>query len=362
MEGVLENLEPHKESLERLVIRYYAGFTLPRWMLSVEESVLSNIVDLKLDWCPNLKVLPALGKLQFLERLDLTGLKAVKHLGADLLRVENGASTSSSSVVLFPKLKYLNLYYLSEWKEEEHDVPTTIIIMPRLHTLKIGYCPKLKVEPHYLFPPRLETLELWGDVGVLSKSLIMSLTHNNNLKSLTIKYFPHSSLPQGLNQLTSLQELNFYICKFLDFKPEELKPLTTLCTLEIDFCLIMSIRSREDWSILTHIPNIVIDYINITSNSYSYPGLPAIGGPIGHLLEQNAQVFKQISANFATLQIHDVHKNINLFCQTRDNILTIMNILNDMPGIMKEMPPLPIKLNEELANSILPRPTRPMRS
>ncbi|KAF9595703.1 hypothetical protein IFM89_003445 [Coptis chinensis] len=150
----------------------------------------------------------------------------------------------------------------------------------------------------------------------------------------------------------------------------------------------------------------------------------AIGGPTGHLLEQNAQVFEQISANFATLQIHDVHKNINLFCQTRDNILTIMNegttatsplqifwdrvcpclidyiphdcsstmklqvtsfcyvlqadnqslnvqlqgeyskcsSLNDMPGIMKQMPPLPVKVNEELANTILPRPTRPMQS
>ncbi|RZR78513.1 hypothetical protein BHM03_00003908 [Ensete ventricosum] len=34
--------------------------------------------------------------------------------------------------------------------------------------------------------------------------------------------------------------------------------------------------------------------------------------------------------------------------------------LNDMPEIMKQMPPLPVKLNEELANSILPRTTMPM--
>ncbi|KAF5207068.1 Histone h2a deubiquitinase [Thalictrum thalictroides] len=85
----------------------------------------------------------------------------------------------------------------------------------------------------------------------------------------------------------------------------------------------------------------------------------AIGGPTGHLLEQNAQIFDQISANFTTLQIHE---NINLFCQTRDNILTIMNDLNDMPGIMKQMPALPVKVNEELANSILPRTTRQMQS
>ncbi|GAA0141489.1 hypothetical protein LIER_02622 [Lithospermum erythrorhizon] len=79
----------------------------------------------------------------------------------------------------------------------------------------------------------------------------------------------------------------------------------------------------------------------------------AIGGITGQLLEQNAQVLDQISANFSTFKIHD---NINLLCQARNNILSILNDLNDMPEIMKHMPPLPVKLNEELANSILPRP------
>ncbi|XP_068666894.1 uncharacterized protein [Aristolochia californica] len=85
----------------------------------------------------------------------------------------------------------------------------------------------------------------------------------------------------------------------------------------------------------------------------------AIGGPTGQLLDQNAQVFSQISANLANMQIHE---NISLFCQTRDNILTILNDLNDMPGIMRQMPPLPVKVNEELANSILPRSSIPMQS
>ncbi|MQL95354.1 hypothetical protein Taro_028019 [Colocasia esculenta] len=46
----------------------------------------------------------------------------------------------------------------------------------------------------------------------------------------------------------------------------------------------------------------------------------AIGGPTGDLLEQNAQYFNQISANLSSYQ----------------------------------MPPLPVKVNEELADSILP--------
>ncbi|XP_077225532.1 uncharacterized protein LOC143858702 [Tasmannia lanceolata] len=77
-----------------------------------------------------------------------------------------------------------------------------------------------------------------------------------------------------------------------------------------------------------------------------------IGGKTGQLLEQNAHVFNQISANLAGFQLQD---NISLFCQTRDNIITILNDLNDVPEVMKQMPPLPEKMNEELANSILPR-------
>ncbi|KAM0985968.1 hypothetical protein ACFX13_013430 [Malus domestica] len=91
-------------------------------------------------------------------------------------------------------------------------------------------------------------------------------------------------------------------------------------------------------------------------------GIPykAIGGITGELLEQNAQALNQISANLSAFQIQENinlfcqsrDNNINLFCQTRDNILKIMNDLNDMPDVMKQMPPLPVKMNEELATHV----------
>ncbi|XP_057730334.1 uncharacterized protein LOC130945648 [Arachis stenosperma] len=80
--------------------------------------------------------------------------------------------------------------------------------------------------------------------------------------------------------------------------------------------------------------------------------------PTGELLEQNAQALNQISANLSSFMVD----NINLFCQTRDNILKIMNELNDSPEVMKQMPPLPVKVNDDLANSILPRTTLPTQS
>ncbi|VAH49131.1 unnamed protein product [Triticum turgidum subsp. durum] len=88
------------------------------------------------------------------------------------------------------------------------------------------------------------------------------------------------------------------------------------------------------------------------------PSYAAIGGPTGELLETNAQVLSQISTNLGTMQIQD---NISLLCQTRDNILRVLKEMNDAPEIMKQMPPLPVKINEDLVNSILPRPTVPMQ-
>ncbi|WOG95105.1 hypothetical protein DCAR_0314407 [Daucus carota subsp. sativus] len=80
----------------------------------------------------------------------------------------------------------------------------------------------------------------------------------------------------------------------------------------------------------------------------------AIGGVTGRLLEQNAQAMDQISANFRSFKIHD---NINLFCQARNNIISIIKDLNDVPEVMKQMPPLPVKLNEELSSKLLPPPS-----
>ncbi|KAE8729749.1 Detected protein of unknown function [Hibiscus syriacus] len=55
-----------------------------------------------------------------------------------------------------------------------------------------------------------------------------------------------------------------------------------------------------------------------------------------------------------------IQENIGLLCQTRDNILKIMNKLSLMPSIMKQMQVLPVKLKEELANTILPRSSHRM--
>ncbi|XAR70562.1 hypothetical protein NMG60_11027456 [Bertholletia excelsa] len=78
-----------------------------------------------------------------------------------------------------------------------------------------------------------------------------------------------------------------------------------------------------------------------------------IGGPRRHLIERTAQLLNQISSNLEGIKIYE---NVNLFWQAYHNILKMLEDVNeDVPESMKSMPPLPVKPNEELLNSILVR-------
>ncbi|KAI3501934.1 hypothetical protein L1887_29962 [Cichorium endivia] len=90
------------------------------------------------------------------------------------------------------------------------------------------------------------------------------------------------------------------------------------------------------------------------NNRFQSGGIPfeAISVSTRHLLEQNKQVFGQISSNISALKLQD---NIDLFTHAKNNITAILNDMRYMPG-----PPLPVSLNEDLANTILPTTSQTM--
>lgn len=89
--------------------------------------------------------------------------------------------------------------------------------------------------------------------------------------------------------------------------------------------------------------------------------LEALSGKTRQLLEQNNQVLDQISANLSVnLSPFKLQENLDLFFRTRSNIDAILNDMREMPGIMSQMPPLPVSMNEELANTILPSTSEAM--
>ncbi|KAI3692705.1 hypothetical protein L6452_32527 [Arctium lappa] len=92
----------------------------------------------------------------------------------------------------------------------------------------------------------------------------------------------------------------------------------------------------------------------VVANGKSNALYNVLVSPAGQLLKESAQALERVSAN---LEIQQVHENISLLCQVRKNILDIMNNLCETPEKLKQMPPLPVKLNEDLFNSLLPRTT-----
>ncbi|MBA0740532.1 hypothetical protein Gogos_013727 [Gossypium gossypioides] len=95
----------------------------------------------------------------------------------------------------------------------------------------------------------------------------------------------------------------------------------------------------------------------------------------GELLEQNAQALNRISENIAALQVNlggsltelvsftlfQLQENIGLFCQTRENILKIINVLNDMPDAMRQMPQLRERIRDKMFNFLLSPSPHPMQ-
>ncbi|KAK9909270.1 hypothetical protein WJX75_009873 [Coccomyxa subellipsoidea] len=77
-----------------------------------------------------------------------------------------------------------------------------------------------------------------------------------------------------------------------------------------------------------------------------------VGGPLAQLLEQNYAILNQFKQNMAA---YKVNENTELLVRFRDNILTVLNHMNSMQGVMQQMPPLPVRLNVELANNFLPK-------
>ncbi|KAH7516664.1 hypothetical protein FEM48_Zijuj10G0159200 [Ziziphus jujuba var. spinosa] len=104
----------------------------------------------------------------------------------------------------------------------------------------------------------------------------------------------------------------------------------------------------------THVVRESVYTNDAEAGSYSSWLVSGLSGTAKHLLEQNAQAFSQISSNLSTYKLQD---NIDLFCRTRNNLIAILDDMRDMPGMMREMPLLPVSINEDLANSILPNPT-----
>ncbi|MBA0669662.1 hypothetical protein Goklo_029294 [Gossypium klotzschianum] len=181
-----------------------------------------------------------------------------------------------------------------------------------------------------------------------------------------------------------------FASKFLD-------TLLDFLIVQVDKDIVSQERSTDSLakstSVLTARPNGPSHLPPITQMDND-DGIPykAFWGATGELLDQNAQIFNQISANFSafqvrypnqflSLEIMNMKKQLRLCKQIKIHVkIGVVKIrkandpstsgseandakkLNELPEVMEQMPPLPDKINEEKANEILPPSSLQMKS
>ncbi|KAK9138967.1 hypothetical protein Sjap_009561 [Stephania japonica] len=196
-DSVLEAFQPHS-NLKELWMRGFWGTRFPRWIVS--GTALRCVLEIYFYKCNKCEYLPNLGRLPALKKIYIDEMRNVKRFGGawndwpnnecvDDVGTEEprrGAMTSAA----FPSLESIHLKKMPNLEEWLEPVPNSF---PRLQTLFVENCPKLRITPSSF--PSLKTLDFspkTSDIAVRSLSA--------NLKTLTFLFI------DGCSDLTVLPE------------------------------------------------------------------------------------------------------------------------------------------------------------
>ncbi|XP_010672031.2 putative disease resistance protein RGA3 [Beta vulgaris subsp. vulgaris] len=230
-EAAMEALEP-PSNLKRLTIYNYKGTTIPRWGRAVDNWAISlfRLVDISLQGCSNLQEMPILSKLPNLKALALHSMDKLEYMETN----NNTDTSNADTTTFFPSLLTLGLYGMQKlkgwWKEDQPGVDDhrQSFGFPFLRQLTIGRCPNLTTFPAC---PSLEELELYDNKMLWS-------SFPQNLRILKFKYLSNmTSLPEGIQYLSSLQSLELFRCDRIKALPEWISCLSSLQSLSIYRCL-----------------------------------------------------------------------------------------------------------------------------
>ncbi|QCD95235.1 hypothetical protein DEO72_LG5g3328 [Vigna unguiculata] len=168
---VLENLQPSK-IVEYLSIKNYGGTEFPSWVF---DNSLSNLVFLRLEDCKYCLCLPPLGLLSSLKTLEIIGFDGIVSIGDEFY------GNSSSSFTSLESLKFSKMKELEECERKT-------AAFPRLKTLSVYQCPKLKG-----LPDQLVNVKNLSIIYSMEASCLERCEHtvsHNSLEALTFFVFP----------------------------------------------------------------------------------------------------------------------------------------------------------------------------
>ncbi|CAM0885207.1 unnamed protein product [Alopecurus aequalis] len=191
---VLEKLVP-PSSVKKLSIAGYRSVSLHGWLMGMRQH-LPNLLELKLCDFPKCNNLLPLGPLPNLELLSLCRMEGLEEWNMAYASAEEGMNE-----LMFPKLK----------------------------TLRITQCSKLKLN---------------GNTQQLSRLESLSLSHCGSM----------TSIPQWLGELTSLKKFEIRDCEGIRSLPDSIQKLSILEYLHVDGCctLVEWYKSKENRMKLAH--------------------------------------------------------------------------------------------------------------
>ncbi|KAL5565188.1 hypothetical protein UlMin_028352 [Ulmus minor] len=249
---VLEALQPHTD-LKKLRVIGYRGTIFPAWMGDVS---FCNMVEVELSECKNCCMLPPLGQLPSLRRLEICGLDGVVSIGNEFC----GASSTTTQQT-FRSLEVLGIWKMQwwmEWSFSSKRVGQEGGVFPRLKMLCLDGCRKLIVGLPDCYLPNLKMISI-SRCDEMVRVWFLPTT----LTSLSIFMFPNLKSLNGsaFQHLTSLQQLTIWECKEVECLPREGLPIS-LSYLKIYNCPLLKQRCQrgtgEDWPFIQHIPKIAI--------------------------------------------------------------------------------------------------------
>ncbi|XP_010935411.1 putative disease resistance protein RGA3 [Elaeis guineensis] len=163
---IYNELSPQSTHLQKLEIHNFVGTGFFSWMMSSPLSAsFPNLASITLDNCISFPQLPPLGLLPQLKFLYVKQAYGIKTIGPEFL-----GPHASSAATSFPKLEKLTFQWMFNWEEwsfgmvegvgEERRVAPKLL--PRLTTLTLDSCPKLRVIPPLGLLPQLKSLKIVG--------------------------------------------------------------------------------------------------------------------------------------------------------------------------------------------------------
>ncbi|KAK8703506.1 hypothetical protein V6N13_047163 [Hibiscus sabdariffa] len=212
-QAVLAGLQPHS-SLQRLIVRNYAGEIFPSWMLRPTKTgslLLDNLMELELICCVNCYRLPPLGQLQSLKFLTLIDMGKVECMGNEFYCNESCEGKSE----VFPALKKFTLERMKNLKGWTAMAAT--IMFPCLEELNVSCCPLLETVP--LTGQCLSLQKLHIEKCSNLSSIGDELATSTSLEELTIDSCPGLASIPNLNGFSSLRSLNVLHCTELEIVP-----------------------------------------------------------------------------------------------------------------------------------------------